>query len=420
MLEALTLDVPVDVWLLAQRLRGRADVSLFWGEQGRVAYLTCDAVARSAALDPEPSLACAPGSALHGIPRWVGLLPYECRRELEREGNGRGRAAPHLTEPCWLRYAAIAVIDERGVRVVGDDSARMHTLAGYLREPSSAARIELNLRGPVEAPAVHEARVRRALEHIRAGNLYQVNLARRFEFSVSGAATDLLAQLCVHSRPPYAAAFSWSGVDVVALSPELFLKIDASGAAFTSPIKGTRPRGVTRESDARLMHELDHDPKEKAELTMVLDVERNDLARVSRPGSVVLVEPPHIETHETVHHRVATLRSTLRANATRAEVLSWMLPSGSVTGAPKVRAMDLIAELEAERRGLYTGAFGYLAHDGSVELGMAIRTLTVCDGVGHYFAGGGIVADSIPAREVEETLWKAEGLLRHARTSAKN
>ena len=144
---------------------------------------------------------------------------------------------------------------------------------------------------------------------------------------------------------------------------------------------------------------------------MILDVERNDLARVARPGSIELTVPPHVETHGTVHHRVATLRAALRASVTRREVLSWMLPSGSVTGAPKVRAMDLIAELEAERRGLYTGAFGYLAHDGSLELGMAIRTLSVKAGQGHYWAGGGIVADSQPALEVEETLWKAEALL---------
>jgi anthranilate/para-aminobenzoate synthase component I len=129
------------------------------------------------------------------------------------------------------------------------------------------------------------------------------------------------------------------------------------------------------------------------------------------PGSIELAEPPHVETHGTVHHRVATLCSRLKPEVTRREVLSWMLPSGSVTGAPKVRAMDLIAELEAERRGLYTGALGYIAHDGSLELSMAIRALTVKNATGYYFAGGGIVADSDPAREVEETLWKTEALL---------
>jgi anthranilate/para-aminobenzoate synthase component I len=236
-------------------------------------------------------------------------------------------------------------------------------------------------------------------------------LARRFEFRVRGAAIDVLARLLERGRPPHAALFSWGDLEVCSASPELFVKTDASGAIFTSPIKGTRPRGQSPEHDAELGRELDRDPKERAELTMVLDVERNDLARLARPGSVQLWTPPHVEVHGTVIHRVATLRAELRPELSRREVLERMLPSGSVTGAPQVRAMDLIAELEAERRGLYTGAFGFLAYDGSLELGMAIRTLTVRGGEGHYWAGGGIVADSDPDREVQETLWKAEALL---------
>jgi anthranilate/para-aminobenzoate synthase component I len=410
-LEEISVDAPVEPFTLAQRLAGREHVSLLWAGQGSVAYLACDPVEHSGSLDPEPELVWAPASPAHAVPRWVGLLPYECRRDLERAGHGTARAAPHLAEPRWVRYAAVAVVGSDGVRVVGDDGARVRELAARLREPARPSRVELRPTGAFEPGELHEARIRRALEHIRAGDLYQVNLARRFEFRVRGLPWDVLAQLCARGRPPFAAALSWGDLDLISLSPELFLNIDTSGTILTSPIKGTRPRGATPEEDAELARELDTDPKERAELTMVLDVERNDLARLARPGSVELAVPPHIETHGTVHHRVATLRAALRASLTRGEVLSCMLPSGSVTGAPKVRAMDLIAELEAERRGLYTGAFGYLAHDGSLELGMAIRTLSVRNGVGHYFAGGGIVADSEPAREVEETLWKAEALL---------
>jgi anthranilate/para-aminobenzoate synthase component I len=409
------VDVPVEPFTLAQRLATRDHVSLFWADAGRVAYLACDPVEHSNALDPEPGLAWAPASPAHAAPRWVGLLPYECRRDLERAGHGGSRAAPHLTQPHWVRYAAVAVIDARGVRVVGDDHERVQELAARLREPPRASQVELSARAAFEPKELHEARIRRALEHIRAGDLYQVSLARRFELHVRGAAWDVLARLSERGRAPFAAAFSWADLDLVSLSPELFLSIDTYGTALTSPIKGTRPRGANPEQDAELARELDSDPKERAELTMVLDVERNDLARVARAGSVALAVPPHVETHGTVHHRVATLRAALRPLVTRAEVLAWMLPSGSVTGAPKVRAMDLIAELEAERRGLYTGAFGYLAHDGSLELGMAIRTLSVRGGIGHYWAGGGIVADSDPAREVEETLWKAEAILALAR-----
>ena len=415
MLDEILVDVPAEPFTLARRLAAREHVSLLWARQGSVAYLACDPVEHNSELDPEPGLACAKASTAHAVPRWFGLLPYECRRDLERAGHGGSRAAPHLSRPSWARYAAVAAISASGVRVVGDDPARVRELAARLKDRAPASSVELRPFAAFELAELHQARIRRALEHIRAGDLYQVNLARRFDFQVRGAPWDLLARLTERARPPFAAAFSWAGLDLVSLSPELFLNLDAYGTVLTSPIKGTRPRGATAQQDEALARELDSDPKERAELTMVLDVERNDLARLARPGSVELAVPPHIETHGTVHHRVATLRAVLRPSLTRTEVLSWMLPSGSVTGAPKVRAMDLIAELEAERRGLYTGAFGYLAHDGSLELGMAIRTLSVQNGVGHYFAGGGIVADSDPEREVEETLWKAEALLALAR-----
>jgi len=409
-----SLALPAEPLLLARRLAERPYLSLFWAKGGRVAYLTCDPVEHSHALDPEPALRLAASSSERALPRWVGLLPYECRRDLERAGHGGSRAAPHVSEPHWLRYAALAEIGEAGVRVIGDDFEAVSALAARLRAPGpagSGAPVELAPLGAFEDPELHRARIRRALEHIRAGDLYQVNLARRFEFRVRGSAVDVLARLLERGRPPHAAAFAWGALNVVSVSPELFIKIDTSGSILTSPIKGTRPRGANPERNSELARELDTDPKERAELTMVLDVERNDLARLARPGTVRLAVPPHVEAHGTVLHRVATLQAELRAEPTRLEILERMLPSGSVTGAPKVRAMDLIAELEAERRGLYTGAFGYLAHDGSLELGMAIRTLTVREGHGHYFAGGGIVADSDPEREVQETLWKAEALL---------
>ncbi len=410
------LALPAEPLLLARRLADRPYLSLFWAKNGSTAYLSCDPVEHRYALDPEPELRLgfAASTPAHALPRWVGLLPYECRRDLERARHGGSRAAPQLIEPHWLRYAAVAEISEGRVRVVGDDSHAVAQLAARLRARAAAPdglAVELRPLGAFEAAELHRARIRRALEHIRAGDLYQVNLARRFEFRVRGSALDVLARLLERGRPPHAAAFAWGALDVISVSPELFLKIDTSGSIFTSPIKGTRPRGANPERDAELASELDTDAKERAELTMVLDVERNDLARLARPGTVRLSVPPHVEAHGTVLHRLATLQAELRPEPTRSEILERMLPSGSVTGAPKVRAMDLIAELEAERRGLYTGAFGYLAHDGSLELGMAIRTLTVRAGEGHYFAGGGIVADSDPEREVQETLWKAEALL---------
>ena len=167
-------------------------------------------------------------------------------------------------------------------------------------------------------------------------------------------------------------------------------------------------------SDRAHAAELDADPKERAELTMIVDVERNDLGRIAVAGSVRVTTSPHVVTQRTVHHRVASIVAHARPDASRDDVLRAMLPSGSVTGAPKVRAMEVIATLEPHRRGLYTGAIGYIAHDGGLTWSMAIRTAVLHDGEGEYWTGGGIVSDSDPERELEETRWKALQLQRAA------
>src|SRR5882724_6418229 len=176
MFEEWLRDLPADPIGLAQRLAGRDYVSLFWGKNGSLAYLACDPVEHSSAFDPEPALALAPGSSLHAVPRWVGLLPYEARRGLERAGHGSSRAAPHVALPHWVRYAAVALIAADGVRVVGEDRARAQELSARLREPArSAPAVNVAPLSAFEAPELHRLRIRRALEHIRAGDLYQVN-----------------------------------------------------------------------------------------------------------------------------------------------------------------------------------------------------------------------------------------------------
>jgi anthranilate/para-aminobenzoate synthase component I len=162
--------------------------------------------------------------------------------------------------------------------------------------------------------------------------------------------------------------------------------------------------------------ELDEDPKENAELTMIIDVERNDLGRVAAPGSVRVLRGPEVVTHRTLHHREALLTANTKSSVSRNDVLEAMLPSGSVTGAPKVRAMEVIANLETSRRGLYTGGFGSVDHSGTMTLAMAIRTVVFRGAEGEYFTGGGIVADSDPDRELEETRWKAIQLEKVARS----
>jgi len=407
------VSVPADPFVLARALADRPGLALVRADGGRVTYLACDPTKASRALDPEPSLALA--ARAHGeIPRWIGLLPYEARRSLER---GRGldpRPEPEIVRPLWRRYPVLLKITSK-VEVIGTESQAREKLVfrllrGLVRPPEPAP-LRLSLRTPPESGAAHRARILRALELIRAGEIYQVNLARRFELTIEGAAHQLLEALVGQTPPPHALSLDWPELGVAMASPELFLGLEPGGRAFTRPIKGTRPRLGDPARDLELARGLDADPKERAELAMVIDVERNDLGRLAVPGSVRLAAPPAVETHASVHHRAATVEATLLPGVTREALLLALLPSGSVTGAPKIRAMEVIRDLEPARRGLYTGAAGFVREDGGLELGMAIRTVTLRNGQGAYLAGGGIVADSDPDREVEETLWKARALI---------
>ncbi|HTQ05663.1 MAG TPA: anthranilate synthase component I family protein [Polyangiaceae bacterium] len=413
-MHVLTIDAAPDAWAVARALAERPGLAFVLGDGGRTAYVACDPSASTRALDPEPGHACA-ARPFGEIPRWIGLLPYEARRTLERSRAAEGRTPPEVEDPLWYRYECVVKITSR-IEVIGSEARAANELASRLRRAlrtraRPVERPHVELRARPEPGEAHAARIRRALELIRQGEIYQVNLARKFELAVNGRALEVLAALGAGGLPPHALAVEWPELGVAMASPELFLALEPGGLVRTRPIKGTRPRALDAEADAVLARELDADPKERAELAMVIDVERNDLGRLARAGSVRLAEPPRVETHARVHHRAATVAATLREGVTREELLLAMLPSGSVTGAPKIRAMEVIAALEPARRGLYTGAAGFLREDGGLELGMVIRTVTLRDGQGSYYAGGGIVADSDPEREVRETLWKAAALI---------
>lgn len=413
-MHALTLDAAPDAWAVARALGDRPGLAFVRADGGKTTYVACDPSATSRAFDPEPAHPCR-ARPFGEIPRWIGLLPYEARRTLERSRAGDARTAAEVEAPLWRRYECVVKISNQ-IQVVGSESHAVTELverlrAGMRSPPLPPVAPRLRLRERPEPGAVHASRIRRALELIRQGEIYQVNLARRFELDVDGRALEVLAALGAGGLPPHALALEWPELGVAMASPELFLALEPDGRVRTRPIKGTRPRAADPVADAELARELDTDPKERAELAMVIDVERNDLGRLARAGSVRLAEPPSVETHARVHHRAATVTAELRSEVTREELLLAMLPSGSVTGAPKIRAMELIAELEPVRRGLYTGAAGFLREDGGLELGMVIRTVTLAGGVGAYYAGGGIVADSDPEREVTETLWKAAALV---------
>jgi para-aminobenzoate synthetase component 1 len=253
--------------------------------------------------------------------------------------------------------------------------------------------------------------VERALEHIRAGDIYQVNLAQRFTVPLAESAETLYHRLRAANPAPFAAFLDAGEFQVVSASPERFLLYDpATRRVETRPIKGTRPRGATPAADARLRAELLASQKDAAELVMIVDLERNDLGRVCEYGTVRVPDLRRVEAYPTVFHTVATVEGQLHEGRTVPGLIRATFPGGSITGAPKIRAMQIIEELEGLRRHVYCGAIGYLGFDGRVDLNIAIRTITVKDGRAYFHAGGGIVADSTPEGEYEETLHKARAL----------
>ena len=251
--------------------------------------------------------------------------------------------------------------------------------------------------------------VERALAYIRAGDIYQVNLARRLDLPCPTDPWTAFQRLLSVSPAPFAAYFDCDGFAVASSSPELFLRL--SGRHLTTrPIKGTRPRSTDPIRDAQLGWELQRSPKENAELLMITDLLRNDVGRISEYGSVRVPDLMRLERFAQVQHLVSTVEGRLRSEVTHLEALAACFPGGSVTGAPKIRAMEIIDELEPVARGPYCGCHGYLGFNEESQLSITIRTAVLRDGRAWVHTGAGIVADSNPADEFEETEAKAAGL----------
>ncbi len=253
--------------------------------------------------------------------------------------------------------------------------------------------------------------VARVREYIVAGDIFQANLSQRLQAPLREAPFDLYRRLRRRNPAPFAAYFDCGDLTVLSASPERFLRLDQDGSVETRPIKGTRPRGLGPMHDAALGRALAESEKDRAENVMIVDLLRNDLSRVCRPGSVRVPELFALEHHPTVHHLVSTVVGELTPGADAVDLVRATVPGGSITGAPKVRAMEIIAEVEPTRRGVYCGSVGYLSRTGAMDTSIVIRTFVR---VGHqvYFqAGGGIVADSDPELEYRETLDKARGLV---------
>ncbi len=400
------------------------------------------------------------GPPFHG--GWFALLGYDLGREIERIPKRAVRDLPfqglflarhplvmafsHREGRWWAsgsvsaglkgarRHARLAELAKRLLAdVTGASGPTSGVTALEARSAHDGPCVEAHVPRPRTVYGVlpdgvtstlsrerYEKAVRRALDYIVAGDIYQVNLSQRFEVGWRASAFELYRRMRRESPARFGVfANLGEGRAVCSISPELFLRVQRR-AVVTRPIKGTRPRGANRDEDARLRDELAVCGKERAELNMIVDLERNDLGRVCEYGSVQVMTDGEIEEHPTVFHRVAGVAGRLRRGVDAAALIRATFPGGSVSGAPKIRAMEIIEELEPTRRGPYCGSLGWLGADGDLELNIAIRSALVDERAGRawYQAGGGIVADSDPAREYEETLDKAAAFFRAITCSA--
>jgi para-aminobenzoate synthetase component 1 len=254
--------------------------------------------------------------------------------------------------------------------------------------------------------------LKRAIEYVHAGDCFQVNLAQRLLTPLSEPPLRLYERLRQCNPAPFAGYFDLGDYAIASASPERFLSMSADGDIETRPIKGTRPRGRSpREDEARAVDLVDS-AKDRAENVMIVDLLRNDLGRVCEYGSVRVEDLCRLESYPFVHHLVSQVRGRLRPGLDNVDLLRAAFPGGSVTGAPKIRAMEIVTELEQVARGPYCGCLGFMGFDGSLDTNLLIRTLVLGGGWASFSVGGGIVADSQPEREYEETWHKAAGLLR--------
>jgi anthranilate synthase component 1 len=376
----------------------------------------------------------------------VGMLGYDAVRRWERLPDANPDELG-LPEVAMLLATDLAVLDhwdgtvllianavnydatdERVAEAWTAAVGRLDVMEAALAQPSPASAVALET--PAQTPEViartsqadYEDSVERAREHIKDGDAFQVVVSQRFDRPTSASALDIYRMLRVNNPSPYMYLFRFPppgagtelgdtvAFDVVGSSPEALVKL-TGGHAMLHPLAGTRPRGETPETDAALAEELLADDKERAEHLMLVDLGRNDLGRVCVPGTVEVVDFMSVEKYSHVMHIVSTVTGTLAGRRSAYDLLAATFPAGTLSGAPKPRAMQIIDDLEPARRGLYGGAVGYLDFAGNLDAAIAIRTAVLRDGVAHVQAGAGLVADSVPAMEHRECQNKAAAVL---------
>lgn len=345
------------------------------------------------------------------VPAWIGYIAFDASWSAPVRGRPRFERAQ---DPILLfqRYPALLAVDHEdgGCWIVGDDQSACDRFRARLDEPKEF-RGATPVIGDIEVDdaAEHRDTIGKALEYIGMGEVYEVNVARRWQAPFEGDALRLWQAMRTASRVPLGMFLDGGDHAVLACTMERFIHWDAwSRTLVTRPIKGTIRREATEDgSSERLLA----DPKERAEHSMIVDLMRNDLGRVAEVGTVNVDAPLIVEPFTGLYHLVSTVSCVTRPDVALADVLVATFPPGSVTGAPKIRALEIIEELEKHPRGIYCGALGFIDRDGGLSLAVAIRTATVRDGLVSYWAGGGIVEASDPDREVAETELKARVFL---------
>ena len=345
------------------------------------------------------------------IPAWIGYIAYDAAWCAPPRGVPRFERK-HEPVLLFRRYSALIAIDHEQNKawIVGDDQSACDEFLERLRGLRDRAGARTSI-GPVEVDdaASHQKAIERALEYISKGDVYEVNVARRWSASFEGDALALWTAMRVASRVPLGMFLDAGDHSVLACTMERFIHWDAeSKTLLTRPIKGTIRREAT---DDGASERLRADPKEQAEHSMIVDLMRNDLGRVAETGTVKVDAPLIVEPFTGLYHLVSTVSCVTRPGVSLEGILEATFPPGSVTGAPKVRAIEIIEELEEHSRGIYCGAVGFIDRDGGISLAVAIRTATVANGRVTYWAGGGIVEASDPVGEVAETELKARVFL---------
>jgi anthranilate synthase component I len=416
-------------------------------EAGQVRWLGHTPVGLPTGGDPLSALAetlrLLHTSSTDGMPPFtsgmVGYLSYDAVRRVERlpDTNPRDLDIPELAfllasdlavldhhdGQVWLVANAINfdATDERVDEAYAESVARIDAMAARLAAPTPSLAASAAFDSPLpvrrqRTPDEFQTAVRSAVEEIRAGEAFQIVVSQRFEVDTTADALDIYRVLRLTNPSPYMYLLRLEdsrgrGFDIVGSSPEALVTVK-DGVAITHPIAGSKPRGGTPAEDAALEAELLSDPKERAEHLMLVDLGRNDLGRVCEPGTVEVVEFMDVRRYSHIMHLESTVQGRVDADHSALDVVLAAFPAGTLSGAPKVRAMELIDELEVSRRALYGGVVGYLDFAGNADAAIAIRTALLRDGVAYVQAGGGIVADSDPATEDQESQNKAAAVVR--------